>query len=449
MRKAVKAYFAGTAVAAALFASAMDWSALARLSASDWAGLGTFLLLAVLAQALAVDSTVGAAKPVKSSIAFLPLMALAVVMPPAAVVLATGSMTAAHELFFMKERRWPRTLFNTAQTIISYGLAATVFRALAAVSGTGTTVEGVSGIAALFVPFYGLALTFFLLNLLFISTALALKQEERLLPVIREAAGRGGGNLFYDLLASPVALFAAYLYESFYIGGLLVVVLPLLLIRHSYLSAIQLQQANRDLLRVLVKAIETRDPYTSGHSLRVSTLARLIAEDYGIKPPALTDIETAALLHDIGKIDALYAEIISKAASLTEEERAVIRTHATKGADLLQTLTSLDRAVILGVRHHHERYDGEGYPEGLEGKTIPIAARIIMLCDSIDAMLSDRPYRSALPVGEVKKELERCSGTQFDPDIVQAILTHNTLERAELLVERSGARSAPLKAVVG
>lgn len=448
MPKLLKLYFAGTAAAAAVFTLTLNWSELAALSRSDWIGLGTFLLLAVLSQALAVDSTVGASKPVKSSIAFLPLMALAVVMPVPAVVLATGSMTAAHELLFVKDRSWSKALFNTSQTLLSYGLGATVFRVLAELSGTAPTVDGAVGIAELFLPFYGLAVTFFVLNIVFVSTVVAIREEEKLSNVLTEAAGRGGGNLFYDLLASPIALFAAYLYESFFIGGLLAVVLPLLLIRHSYLSAIQLQQANRDLLRVLIKAIETRDPYTSGHSLRVSTLARMIAEDHGLRPGLINYIETAALLHDIGKIDALYAEIISKPSGLTEKEREIIRTHATKGADLLQTLTSLESEIIVGVRHHHEQFDGSGYPSGLKGKAIPIAARVIMICDSVDAMLSDRPYRNALPVAEVRSELQRCSGTQFDPTLVDTIIRNRTLERAELLVDRSGAR-APVRAAAG
>lgn len=444
MKNALKLYFAAIALVAALFSLTLDWTELAVLPASDWAGLATFLMLAILSQALAVESTVGASKPVQSSTAFLPLMGLAVVMPIPAVVLATGGMIAFHELLIVRERSLPKAVFNTSQTVLSYGLGAMVFRAFASGAGQPIALDSFADIADYLVPFYGLAITFIVLNLAFVSTVIAIREGEKLSAVLTEAAGRGGGNFFYDLLASPIALLAAYLYDSFYIGGLLAVVLPLLLIRHSYLSAIQLQQANGNLLRVLIKAIETRDPYTSGHSLRVSNLARLIAQDHGLRTGLVNHVETAALLHDIGKIDALYAEIISKPSSLTDEERAVIRTHATKGADLLKSLTSLEADVINGVRHHHEQFDGSGYPSGLKGKSIPIAARIIMICDSVDAMLSDRPYRDALPVAEVRKELERCSGSQFDPSLVDTILRSGTLERAELLVDRSGAR-APVR----
>jgi HD-GYP domain-containing protein (c-di-GMP phosphodiesterase class II) len=122
---------------------------------------------------------------------------------------------------------------------------------------------------------------------------------------------------------------------------------------------------------------------------------------------------------------------------LTETERTLIKTHATKGADLLQSLSSVSAEVIRAVRHHHERFDGTGYPSGLLAEEIPIAARIIMMSDAVDAMLSDRPYRRALPLVKVRSELIRCSGSQFDPSIVQAVLANNTLERAAGLVGRS------------
>ncbi|MDX1600621.1 MAG: HD-GYP domain-containing protein [Anaerolineales bacterium] len=331
--------------------------------------------------------------------------------------------------------------------IIAYGSAGLVYTTIRG-EPVGTGFETIQGFLTVFFPFYGGAVTFFGLNILLISGYLALHHEQPLTAVIAENIGRGGGNFLYDLLASPVALAAAYLYWELNIAGLLWFVFPLLLIRYSYLSALEAERANRDLLRVLIKAIETRDPYTSGHSQRVSTLAKLIAEDHGLRARDVGNIENAALLHDIGKIDALYAEIIAKADDLTEREREVIRTHATKGADLLKTLTSLDDDIIVGVRHHHERYDGTGYPDGLAGKSIPLSARIIMICDAVDAMLSDRPYRDALPVAVVRNELRECSGSQFDPDLVETVLSNNSLERAELLVDRSGARTQ-VRAVAG
>jgi HD-GYP domain-containing protein (c-di-GMP phosphodiesterase class II) len=155
----------------------------------------------------------------------------------------------------------------------------------------------------------------------------------------------------------------------------------------------------------------------------------------------------AALVHDIGKIDAAYTSIIRKPDSLSEAERSLIVTHAAKGAEFLETLASFSEDVIAGVRHHHERYDGTGYPSNLAGEMIPLASRIIMLSDSIDAMLSDRPYRKALLVSDVRLELLRCAGTQFDPGIVDSILNMNTLERAASLVRPEQTKQTQLLAV--
>ena len=437
----LKVYLTLVTSGAVVFAALLDWSALATLNASDFLGLAVFVFLASVSQYMAVDS--GTGRRVKSSVAFLPLLAMTILFPVPAVVSALVLMSLLHDI---RPGRIVLAGFNLAVLVLAYGTAGLVFAFLrGAPPGTGLS-DSIQGFLSIFFPFYGGAVTFFCLNIALVSGYLAIRDNQAFVAVMAENIGRGGGNFFYDLLASPVALLAAYLYWKLSVAGLLAVVFPLLLIRYSYLSALQLERANRDLLRVLIKAIETRDPYTSGHSLRVSTLSRMIAEDHGLRSRTVNNVETAALLHDIGKIDALYAEIISKADQLTDQEREVIRTHATKGADLLQSLTSLEKDVIVGVRHHHERYDGTGYPDGLEGKSIPVAARIIMICDAVDAMLSDRPYRDALPLSAVRRELSDCSGTQFDPDLINTILSSGTLERAELLVDRSGARS-PVRAV--
>jgi putative nucleotidyltransferase with HDIG domain len=445
LRTPLKLYVVLLATTAVAFVSLLDWSLFAHFSSADLTGFLTFIALVVLSQALAVESTVGTTRPVSASIAFLPLFALAVVLPPPAVTIA-AALSAATELVVRRSKGWTRAVFNVSQITLAYGIGSLAFHATHGGFYTDLGFAG-SALSQTFSSFALLAVVCFGINIFLVVGYISIRDRQPFFSLLINTVGRGGSNLFYDLLASPIALLAAFLYLSLHVGGLLIVVLPLLLIRNAYLSVINLHKANKDLLRILIKAIETRDPYTSGHSQRVSTLARLIAEDVGARASLAERIEDAALLHDIGKIEALYSEIIAKPTDLTEAERDLIKTHATKGADLLQTLTSLDKDVIAGVRHHHERYDGLGYPDGLSGKAIPLAARIIMLCDSVDAMLSDRPYRDALSMTDVRDELQRCSGTQFDPDIVDAVLANNTLERAELLVTRSGARARPHIAV--
>jgi putative nucleotidyltransferase with HDIG domain len=140
--------------------------------------------------------------------------------------------------------------------------------------------------------------------------------------------------------------------------------------------------------------------------MRVSQLAQRIAEELGLNRMAVDQIANAALLHDIGKIEAVYTEILRKPDSLTPEERAIMESHVTRGVKLLRDLSSVPEEVVRIVRHHHEREDGNGYPDGLLAHEIPIGSKIIVLCDAVDAMLSDRPYRDALPLSAVLEQLE-------------------------------------------
>jgi len=360
-----------------------------------------------------------------STIAFIPLLAAAILLPRWLSLSVALSLYGVTELVLHK-RQFVKGAFNIAQVSFSVYLATHVYEGLGSLPGHPETVSVLS--------FAALAVTFFFTNQMLVSVAFASIEGARITSTFARIISASGSNLVYDVLVSPIAIVLVVLYRQWGAEGILVVILPLLIIRHSYMSLQRLQAANRDLLRVLVKTIETRDPYTSGHSVRVARLAKLIAEDMGLPPSKVDDIETAALVHDIGKIDSIYSEIIQKDAALTEAERKLIVTHAARGAEFLKTLSTSKEEVIQGVRHHHERFDGTGYPDGLKGLDIPLAARIIMLCDSIDAMLSDRPYRSALPIEKVRAELVRCSGSQFDPQIVQRILREGTLEKAVAMI---------------
>lgn len=428
MSKPAYLYVTAISVAALVLIAVLPWADVYTLAPSDLFGLITFVALGVLSETMAVDFALGPIRTAKSSISFLPLLACAILFPQPAAILAALLIHGFTELVVAERVLW-RAAFNISQVVLAIALATSVYGVLGGTTSPSFEVP--------FIAFAGLAVGYFATNILLVSTFFAIRQKLPLSAVLAQAIGPGGGNLFYDLLASPVAIFAAILYREFGFAGLVLMILPLLLIRYSYLSKLQLQRANRDLLRVLIKTIETRDPYTSGHSVRVSTLARAIAQDVGLRGRQVEQVETAALLHDIGKIDSVYATLIRKPFDLTDDERQVIRTHAVKGAELLKNLTSLDDAVIKGVRHHHERFDGSGYPDALTGSSIPVAARIIMISDAVDAMLSDRPYRPALSIERTRNELLRFAGSQFDPVIIQTLLRRNSLERAAALVGRS------------
>lgn len=170
----------------------------------------------------------------------------------------------------------------------------------------------------------------------------------------------------------------------------------------------------------LANAIEAKDPYTKGHTERVANLSGKIAGFFKLSEQEKEHLNFAALLHDIGKI-GISKDILWKHCSLDECEEDEVKTHPDKGVQILEPVHFL-KPILSTIRHHHERFDGSGYPLGLKGKEIPFRARIISIADTWDAMLSDRPYRKALSVEEAKNELKKHSGIQFDPEIVAAFI---------------------------
>jgi HD-GYP domain-containing protein (c-di-GMP phosphodiesterase class II) len=200
------------------------------------------------------------------------------------------------------------------------------------------------------------------------------------------------------------------------------VALPLFGLRQLYKTNWQLETINEELLQLMVAAIEARDPYTSGHSRRVSEYSKIVARAAGLTKRAIDRVATAALLHDVGKIHEEFAPILRKPGRLTAEEYQVMRTHPEKGAILAAKVTQF-RDLVPAIRGHHEAWDGSGYPDRLVGSEIPVSARVIMLADTIDAMTTDRPYREALGVGSVRQELEAYAGRQFDPQITAELIS--------------------------
>lgn len=169
-------------------------------------------------------------------------------------------------------------------------------------------------------------------------------------------------------------------------------------------------------------ALDAKDPYTHGHSLRVTLYSLILASKLGLTDTALEEIETAGLLHDIGKI-GIPQSILCKTAKLTDEEFEIMKDHTGQGAKMIQNVKKL-RAVASWLKSHHERWDGRGYPCGLNGTDIPLFARVIALADTYDAMTSTRPYRKALPHEIAIQEIKRCAGMQFDPELAELFVAN-------------------------
>jgi len=180
----------------------------------------------------------------------------------------------------------------------------------------------------------------------------------------------------------------------------------------------QLERAFQQTVTALVVTLEARHKYTEGHSLRVARMARAIAAALRVGPDLAEQVRTASLLHDVGKVGVPDA-VLDKPGRLTPEEWAAMRQHPVLGWKILRPLGFL-ASEALTVRHHHERFDGGGYPDGLAGHAIPMPARIIAVADSFDAMISPRPYRPSLAAEDALAEIWQCAGTQYDPAVVEA-----------------------------
>jgi putative nucleotidyltransferase with HDIG domain len=205
-------------------------------------------------------------------------------------------------------------------------------------------------------------------------------------------------------------------------------------VRQLYKSNDELEQINEELLQLMVAAIEARDPYTSGHSQRVARYSRVIARLVGLSTRQVEKIGTAALLHDVGKIHEEFAPLLRKPGRLTDAEFEVMKSHSEKGATLVNKVSHF-KDIVPAIRGHHEQWSGRGYPDALAGDEIPLGARVITIADTIDAMTTVRPYRPPRSLEEVRYELARAMGTQFDPRICAVVLSDQNWSELSLEVE--------------
>ncbi len=188
----------------------------------------------------------------------------------------------------------------------------------------------------------------------------------------------------------------------------------------NYRLNLDVERTYVETIMALALAVEAKDPYSAGHSKRVGVYAQQVGEEMQLDEETRRMLNAGGVLHDIGKI-GVKDEILLKPTPLTPEEEEIMHQHPLIGEAIVKPVRSLSKAVDL-VRHHHEKFDGTGYPGGLKGEQIPLGARILAVVDTYDSMITDRPYRKRLSIETARAELTRCSGTQYDPKIVEAFL---------------------------
>lgn len=297
-----------------------------------------------------------------------------------------------------------------------------------------------------------------------IAIAIGLNTGEKVQDVWRE---HFGWLILHYIMMSVLSVFMVLAYDALGLWGLAGFVLPVFLVhqtqkmyvertersvaelhrmndelkaanREIARAGVDLQQLNEELLEMLAKIIDARDPETSGHALRVADHALALGRHFNLSPQQMESLRWAGMLHDIGKL-GVPERILLKPSALTTEEYAQVKKHAALGGALLETVHGL-RHLAPFVRHHHERWDGKGYPAGLAGEEIPLEARILAVCDATEAMASARPYKTAFSLAQIVEELRRCAGSQFDPEVAHALIQE--LSRKPRVTAQSGAPEA-------
>jgi len=310
---------------------------------------------------------------------------------------------------------WFKRLFNSAQVGLSVLGAGLVYQAIpgsGAIGFTGATFPNV------LMPVAAAGFAYCVVNYLLVGLVVSLTTQISLVLVWwRGMSETAVSNLGYGLLGLVIAVLWS--------GGVgpiapLLVLAPILIARWAFQQYGEQHKAYEATVASLIRAVETKDFYTRGHSERVAQASVLIAEQLGMREDRLEMLRYAGMLHDVGKL-GVPTKLLQKTGPLDDAEFAAIKLHPSRGFEMINGISFLDEAV-LGVKHHHERVDGLGYPDGLSGHDIPEFARVIAVADAFDSMTSTRSYRSARTVDAAVAELRRWAGTQFDAAMVEALI---------------------------
>lgn len=331
---------------------------------------------------------------------------------------------------------WYKTAYNWATHVLAGAVPALTILAL------GIPLDVVH-LGSLALPLAIAAVAYYLIDTTLIAAAISLSSGIRLATTWRQQFRWLAGHY---LVLCVMGLFLTIAYATLGWPGVVVFALPIAMMRYTqqqYIARTEdsvrelrrlnheltnanleigdasraIQQLNDELFMTLARIIDARDPYVSGHAAKVAEYATAIARELHLPPVQVEQIRQAGLLHDIGKI-GVSEQILHKPSKLTAEEYEHVKTHASLGGELLDMSRGL-RHLAPFVRHHHERWDGAGYPDGLAGEQIPLEARILGVCDAVEAMASDRPYQRAMALEEIVAEMERSRSTHFDPTLVE------------------------------
>ena len=379
-----------------------------------WLVLIFFLAISTFAEFIPVNLPMAGSITIAFPIDFL----LILVYGPALAMLIAALGALIGEIIERKIS-WYKVIFNASQYALTAGIAGIAYQQAGG-------VVGAQNIFRFILPAAICALTYCIVNTTLFVMVVSFAQNVRIKTIWRTSIKETVPSYIAE---APMGFLMAIIYTEVGILGILLFFLPLLLARRSFELYTKMRKVYLDTIRALAAAIDAKDPYTKGHSERVAETAVALAQELNLSDREIENIEYTALLHDIGKI-GIKDKILSKKGSLTDQEFDKIKEHTIMGAKIIEPVDFLKNSY-KAIYHHHEKYNGKGYPDGLKSEDIPILARIIAVADAYDAMGSDRPYRKKLNKDKILKELKDQSGKQFDPEIVKALISVLDREREE------------------
>ncbi len=374
----------------------MDWSQI------DWLPVLVFLVIIILADLFPVTLPHGG----KVSVSFATIAASILLFQPLIVILISVTL----ELFLLiKEDERIKHLFNVLQYTVSTGVAALTYRVLS---------PSIADFSISHIPAFILAIvTIFLLNTTLVTLILAFTKKDNPYAIWLINL-KWATPTFISMV--PLGALIAVIYINIGFWGLVLFLLPLVIARHSFQSYINMRETFLDTIKSLSLAIDAKDPYTKGHSSRVADYVTSMARELKWPEDRTEFLHYIALIHDVGKV-TISEDILKKDSLLTKEEYDIMKNHSVEGSEVIKEVKYFSVGSSI-IRHHHERWDGSGYPDQIKGEDIPEGARILAVADAFDAMTTDRPYRKALEPEAALKEIQECAGTQFDPKIVEAFV---------------------------
>jgi hypothetical protein len=391
----------------AVIGCALALVGVAATKVEDWRTVLAFGVLYVVVDSLPVGKSAVRSSGLTVTVTTPAALASVIVVGPwGGAVVATAALMDVSRIAPVKR------VFNAAQLALSGFVAGWVFLLFG-----GDAALTVDSFPAVLLPASAAGISYLLVNLLLVGFILVLAEHERWRVIVPDMFARVA---LPGVAYAALALVIVALWNSIGPLALLFGLVPLLVARWAMNQFAEEQEAYRATIATLVQAVETKDPYTRGHSERVARASVMIGTVIGMGKERLQTLEYAGTLHDVGKL-GVPTSVLQKSGKLTDEEFDAIKLHPTRGHDIVREIRFLEEA-LEGVYHHHERIDGRGYPSGLRGEQIPEFARVIGVADAFDSMTSTRSYRSARTVEAAIEELQKCKGTQFDPDMVDALI---------------------------